>query len=463
MIASVTAASLLFGAYWKYHSQVMSITFEDPNFKACVLDVSDQIGQIDFLRCDYNITSLVGIERLTGLQSLELHDSELTVADLSGNEYLKGFRATNTKLSQLVFPEENYLITLKVINSELSDVDLSNLKNLDILEITDSQVASVDVSHNADLKIVKLNNNKIEHITGLANQALRELEVAGNRLQKLDVSMLPDLELLDVRNNYLDGLDISANKKLEYLLTEGNRIDVIDLAHSNVLFENVSISYTTKLKFEEFEWVKDVPFADENFKQCILSSGYEKVEDVVSLVCKSKGIGSIAGIEYLPNLKDVNVSYNNLKQIDLRANKLTNFYAIYNGISDVKLGGNPDLESLELSSNAIKTIDLAGVENLEYLVVWGNELEYVDLHHLQSLKSTYLGNNNLTSLDVSNLIALTRLYANDNQLSAIDVSKNRNLEILVVRNNNIRNLNLKNNKKLAKDEIGVDQFVRVVR
>ncbi|WP_434998515.1 chromosome condensation regulator RCC1 [Vibrio scophthalmi] len=463
IVVAGVAVGLLCVAYWKYHTLVMSIAFEDPKFQACVLEAGNEIAEIEHLTCDYNITSLVGIEHLTELSTLVLHDSELAVADLSQNQYINGFSATNTKLAKLIFAEDNYLYSLEINNSELSDVDISKLKRLDSVEISNSQLNSVDFSNNSALKQIKLNDNRLKEIKGLSSLPVTKLEVAGNQLNHLDVSKLTDLEFLDIENNNLNSIDISANKNLVNLRTTGNDIASLNLEHSNVKLKNVTFSHPTKLKLKGYEWVKDVPFEDENFKQCILDSGHEKVAKVVELACTSKKIKSIAGIEYLQNLKKINVYANYIQEADLRANKLIDFTATRNAIRDVKFGWNPELKTLQLAGNLLEEIDFSGVENIEYMVMWGNKFKHVDINNLHSLETVYLGDNFLTEIDVSNLMVLKKLFVNDNRLSEIDVSKNINLIVLVVRNNNMRYLNLKNNKKLAKDEVGVDQFVRVIR
>ncbi|EGU48588.1 hypothetical protein VII00023_00290, partial [Vibrio ichthyoenteri ATCC 700023] len=49
VIISAVVIGLLCAAYWKYQSLVLSITFEDPNFKACVLEGGNEIEKIEHL------------------------------------------------------------------------------------------------------------------------------------------------------------------------------------------------------------------------------------------------------------------------------------------------------------------------------------------------------------------------------------------------------------------------------
>ena len=139
-------------------------------------------------------------------------------------------------------------------------------------------------------------------------------------------------------------------------------------------------------------------------------------------------VSDLEGIEFLTELKVLDLSGNNIKEIDGLANfsklQLLKFgdlsYDTGNQISDIKgLDFLPNLRILNLTNNFIK--EIKGINNL-------NKLEYL-----------YLVNNSISEIKgISTLEKLRYLNLEKNNISKIEnLESLRNIEIIVLNQNNI--------------------------
>ena len=156
--------------------------------------------------------------------------------------------------------------------------------------------------------------------------------------------------------------------------------------------------------------LSEIEFEDEAFKTCVLASGEENAEDIVELRCRKQKIKSAAGIEHLINLRTLDLTRNELSELDL-----TN---------------NSKLEEVFLGNNELTSLDVSGCNALTHLEVFINQLETLDLSHNPLLEAFYANKNDLEMLDLSNNKELIDLRLSGNDLSDIDLSVNDKLRRL---------------------------------
>lgn len=154
--------------------------------------------------------------------------------------------------------------------------------------------------------------------------------------------------------------------------------------------------------------IADIPFEDEAFKACVLATGAEQAEEVKRLECRKKGIESVAGIEYLTNLKLIDLTRNEISKIDLSK--------------------NVELEEAFLGNNELTELDVSGCSKLTYLEVFINQLEVLDLSNNPLLETLCANKNDLESLDLSKNPELVDLRLSSNELESLDLSSNSKLE-----------------------------------
>lgn len=102
----------------------------------------------------------------------------------------------------------------------------------------------------------------------------------------------------------------------------------------------------------------------------------------------------------------------------------------------------PQLEVLKCSGNNLTALDLSENVRLQELFCDANQLSGLDLRSIPLLRILSCSNNQLASLDVSRQTDLRTLVCSGNRLSALDVRANPLIEVLRCRSNNLRQLDI---------------------
>ena len=159
---------------------------------------------------------------------------------------------------------------------------------------------------------------------------------------------------------------------------------------------------------------------------------------VTEIDVESKNISNLYGIQFFPNLKNLNCADNNLTSLDVSENTvLAELWCYGNQLTSLDVSKNTKLKKLRCQKNQLTSLDVSKNTELEYLAVLYNQLTSLDMS--QNRKLTFLScyNNQLTSLNVSKNPALEELYCAQNNLTSLDVSKNTNLKKLICRANQL--------------------------
>ena len=177
---------------------------------------------------------------------------------------------------------------------------------------------------------------------------------------------------------------------------------------------------------------------------------------VTEIDVESKNISNLFGIQFFPNLKNLNCADNNLTSLDVSENTvLAELWCYGNQLTELDVSKNTKLKKLRCQKNQLTSLDVSKNTELEYLAVFYNQLTSLDMS--QNRKLTFLScyNNQLTSLNVSKNPALEELYCAQNNLTSLDVSKNTNLKKLICRANQLTELDVSKNPAL--DELGCEK------
>ena len=172
-------------------------------------------------------------------------------------------------------------------------------------------------------------------------------------------------------------------------------------------------------------------FPDDAFREYLKTtfdkSGDKKLQPaernaVTKIDVRFKNISNLSGIQFFPNLKELNCNHNQLTSLDVSQ--------------------NPALQYLYCAGNNLTSLDVSKNTKLTELECYQNQLTELDVR--QNAALTYLGfsKNNLTSLDVSKNTNLTDLGCYENQLTSLDVSKNTKLEKLWCYQNHLTSLDV---------------------
>lgn len=161
-------------------------------------------------------------------------------------------------------------------------------------------------------------------------------------------------------------------------------------------------------------------------------------------------ISNLEGIEGFNNLKKLVVTQHEITQIDLSYNTLLDtLYLGGNKLTTINVSNNIGLVLLDIQANELTTIDgLSKLTNLKNLDLSWNYLEDLNIQN-QSLEVLHARDNDLKTVNLSEAGKLKNLLLTTNQLTSIDISNSPLLETVLVSNNKIENINLTNNTKLS--------------
>lgn len=143
------------------------------------------------------------------------------------------------------------------------------------------------------------------------------------------------------------------------------------------------------------------------------------------------GIKDLTGIEFFPELENLDCSENQLTQPDVSKNpKLKRLVCYENKLTSLDVSGNTSLTELHCYTNQLTSLNLGENANLDILNCVVNRLTSLDLSGNANLTRLACSSNLLTSLDVSNNPTLILLDCERNLLTSLNVSKNTELDTL---------------------------------
>lgn len=193
-----------------------------------------------------------------------------------------------------------------------------------------------------------------------------------------------------------------------------------------------------------------------------------EINNIKNLQLDDKGISSLKGIEYFPNLTYLYCNNNNLTELDIsknpklkilycNRNKLTQLdYSANEELSELYCNNNelqslsgihPALTKLQCSGNKISTMTL-NAPKLTSLMCSKNKLTGLGSSHLPELKTLDCSSNQLTYLLIEDCTKLERLYCSSNKLKNLNVSTFASLVYLDCSNNELEYVNMSANTAL---------------
>lgn len=119
------------------------------------------------------ITSIEGLQNLSGLKTVNFHHNQLTSLDFSGNPELVEISCYDNNISNLDITKNSKLIYLLAPNNNLSTLDISKNKDLFLLSVPNNQLSNIDLSHNHALNKVSIEKNKLS--AAVISQALIDM------------------------------------------------------------------------------------------------------------------------------------------------------------------------------------------------------------------------------------------------------------------------------------------------
>ncbi len=205
--------------------------------------------------------------------------------------------------------------------------------------------------------------------------------------------------------------------------------------------------------------ISEATFPDEIFRAYISTNfdtnadgalSADEIAAVTKIDVSSKGIETLAGVEYFTKLGELLCNDNSIEALDVSALEDLSVLNCYtNKLTALDVSQNKNLYMLACYNNKIEELDLSNNTRLYSLNCGANAFQELDVSKNTALTSLYCTNSQLTSLNVSANTALQTLYCNINQLTSLDLSTNTALKQLYCNNNQLTSLDLSNNTALT--------------
>lgn len=152
---------------------------------------------------------------------------------------------------------------------------------------------------------------------------------------------------------------------------------------------------------------------------------------------------NLKGLEYFPNLKELECWDAGLTKLDVSGNPLlTTLDCSMNDLTKLDLSGNPALTTLNCSANRLTTLKLSGAAALTSLSCSDNMLAKLNLSGNPALASLSCGNNPLTKLDLRANPALTVLDCSGLPATSLSLAGNQSLKTFNYRSDVLTSLNM---------------------
>lgn len=243
-----------------------------------------------------------------------------------------------------------------------------------------NNIISIDEANAVDTLILKnLNIRNIDDIKYF--EGLKYLDCSHNKLTEIDLSNNPFLEELNCSFNKLKSLDLTMNGQLRSLVTNNN-------------YPSFYVVYTYH---DEKIYKEIIPIPDSSLLAALIEVkldqdldgqiSFEESEKINSLNLSGKGIRNIEGLQFFLNLIKLDLSNNELDEINLDGlRELQNLNLFKNNLTSLKLDKLNKLKYLTTSFNPITELNLSKNLYLVYLNCTANRLAVLNVWDNTKLK-----------------------------------------------------------------------------
>ncbi len=412
------------------------------------------------------ITSLAGIENLTGLTELYISNNNVGSVDLSKNTELKVLHAYFCGLSELDLSNNAKIEELYCFHNNLSSLDLNKQSKLTVLDCQSNNLDSILFANGVKLTSLNISKNAFETFDATKHPELTSLNCSYNKLAALDITNSPELTYFNAEANLLESIDLSSATQVTSLNVVDNNLTSIDFSACAALTDLYASN--NALESADLGGCANLVNANLGSNQLtsIAMSGLDKLE---VLVCADNALTEI-NLAGCPNLKRLIANNNKIVDINLTGAPSLNYAKMYgNPFTSVSVNGMTELEYLSLVNYDAKA-DRFGEGNIRFVrddkgVVQTDENGQplrrfyftglstanltLDLNGM-GIKELYVfGNGSLVNLDIAKCTEIEVFEASANKLASIDLSQNTALTSINLSKNNLQEVSFKGLENLT--------------
>ena len=326
--------------------------------------------------------------------------------------YLKSEMDNNSNLSQIIGGSED---AITVGNDALLKIQDANL------EITSNSSAFEGASGHPSLEIWDSNVKatceayKKDDCYAVNNFSLMKITDSDVKLAGFSQAVY-NLVTLERYGSYIKSpasASFDASKKTFTLNSGGTVKEVIFAKCPKIDSENFPDAVFRKYVIDHFDNAETDGYLDPS------SEGYV----VEGMGVNGLGISNLKGIEFFPNLKNLDCSNNNITHLNLSQNtKLTKINCQNNQLVQLVVTGCTELTSLDCSQNQLPSLEVGNQTKLQTLNCSHNKLTTLNLENNTKLKLVLdCSDNLLTSLKMKNCSNLSVLNVFNNKFKGDNI------------------------------------------
>ena len=288
----------------------------------------------------------------------------------------------------------------------------------------------------------------------------------------------PELTVLSLRNNQLESVDLSNCPRLEALELSDNNIFEFNyespilrtllLRHCST--EQLVISGCTglerldvsvnSLRYPIWLFWPEAPNMKElniSYNQ-ILEFDLSRYPNLKTLICNNNNFETL-DIAAAPGLEILRAGFTGVKR--LAVDKCPGLKVL--DVTGAQVGGmnlsrNTALEELEMRLSGVSRIDLSANKALKRLVLAQNSISEINLSANTAIEHLDIGNNSLSAIDLSKLAHLRYLDCSRNSLAELSLSANNTLDTLYCSLNALDELPLPETGSIRWADISSNKF-----
>lgn len=445
----------------------------------------------------------INVSQLAGLKELVLDNNNIGSLDISKCVALTSLRASDNRLTSLIFGENPNLKTVTVSNNfnvtsgslnsgagnnQVLAADWSKLPELSSLNVAANLYSELgwsdtfDISKNTKLATLNINGCGISELDLTPFTSLKTLNAQWNSLEKADLSGMvangafPSLTLSTTAIT-VGQSEVWPRMLFSFIVapeaagkTMTLNISTTDKQSVQVDWGNGTLSNPVETKNYETDWEYGTPTGKVAGTNVTVYGSNPSTINVLDLAWdKEAGAATkilSANLSKLSGIDELILASNALTSLDLTGNAaLTKLHINGNNISDIRFPENCALTRIEAQNTAeagendLFKVDLSKATKLNYLLINFNnknaEATTINLENNTELATLMATDCNLETIDVSKLAKLAQLTVNNNNLETVDVSHMGEKGRLFAMNNKISSLvlpaklatlNISNNK-----------------
>jgi Leucine-rich repeat (LRR) protein len=422
-----------------YETSVPTITLNDQlvelhctNNAITNLDVS-HCPNLKVLNCGYNDLTILDVANVPMLEQLQCQDNQIVVLNVSNLPNLKSLNCANNAITELAVVGMNYLESLDCRNNLLTELDLAgvasqanigwmfwlycdhnNLTSLDVTALGDVAVRT-DCSYNPNLTFLSVKNGTLffDQINGEPPFPGPSVFFAGTpELQYLCTDEMNVVFVQDKIANYgYTGVQVNAlcNDIITFT-DEKLKARILASSPSNSIAKDLGGNFAKvdRNSDGEIQVLEAMLVSALNVSNSASTPEDQKITDVI-------------GIQYFKNANAFNFMYNKISAADFsNMEELRNLNVGYNQLTDLNIEGT-DLFSLYVPHNQLTALDPAQFPGIDFLDCSYNQLMELSFPQQVGSISLKCNNNLITSLVLPPKL-MPLFDCSNNQLAYLDIS-----------------------------------------